>query len=182
MAKKAKKSKKVGSARKATATRAVKAPSRSTNSDQKKSTGARPGRNAELVIRQGFVIDATGKEGPRAVPEVIILGNEGGFRYMAELFDALAKVAGARSKEPHEGLQLHRGEGPFDHRFSDDFELRFVPMNAVNRAATMRKLGITQVSRQSGSLFERYQEVAAQFSRLTQLMKREDRREAHSQQ
>ncbi len=143
-----------------------------------KKAGPRPTRSAELIIRQGFVIDATGKDGPRAVPEVVILGNEGGFRYMAELFAALAGAAGARTREPHEGLQLHRGEGPFEHRFSDDFELRFVPMNAANRNATMRKLGITQVSRQSGSLFERYQEVAAQFSRLTTLMKREDRRDA----
>lgn len=165
--------------KRATATKARK-PSKSAAAGRRANPRPKPqaARRDDLIIRQGFVIDATGRDGPRAIPEVLIIGNADGYQYLAELFTALAAAARPRHKSPIEGLQLRRGEGPFDQRFSDDFELRFVPVNAANRAATLKKLGVTQVSRQSGSLFERYQEVATQFGRLTALMKRETARDA----
>ncbi len=133
----------------------------------------KPGRSAELVVRQGFVIDATGK-GPLAVPELVILGNAEGLRFLAELFAELAQLARSRPRSS-DGMAVHlsRGEPPINTRFSDDLEFRFAVMTSANRRAVLKQFGIDTKSKQKGSLFERYQEVVAQFGRLSALMQRE---------
>jgi hypothetical protein len=128
----------------------------------------KPHTNAELIVREGFVIDATGRA-QQAVPEVSILGNREGFRYLADIFAHLAERAGARSKstEPAEPLHLSRLEHPVNVRLSDAIEFRFAPLTAANRAATFKRHGITMKSREHGSLFGRYREVAeTQFQKV----------------
>lgn len=132
----------------------------------------RPAASAELIVRQGFVIDATGK-GPVATPEVMILGNAEGFRYLASVFAALAEQAASRKAAPSPPVHLPRLEHPIHARFSDDLDFRFAAFNAANRKTVLKSFGIDLKSRQEGSLFERYQAIAAQFGRLSGIMRRE---------
>jgi len=132
----------------------------------------KPGKNAELIVRQGFLIDASGK-GLHAVPEVVILANADGFQYLADVFGQLAEAAQSRKKAAgDESVKLPRMEHPINARLSDDLEFRFAPLTAMNRKAMFKQFGIDTKSKQTGSLFERYQEVLTHFSRLTNQMKR----------
>ena len=121
----------------------------------------KPSSKAELIVREGFVIDAT-SGGQQATSEVLILGNREGFRYLSDAFAHLAEQAGTRSKstEPAEPVHLSRLEHPVNVRLSDALEFRFAPLTAANRAATFKRYGITMKSREHGSLFGRYREVA----------------------
>jgi len=142
--------------KKAAAARAKSAPTRSTGTSLPK-----PASKAELIVREGFVIDATGR-GQQATSEVLLLGNREGFRYLSDVFAQLSEQAGARSKstEPAEPVHLSRLEHPVNVRLSDALEFRFAPLTAANRAATFKRYGITMKSREHGSLFGRYREVA----------------------
>ncbi|MBI5863182.1 MAG: hypothetical protein HZB38_01450 [Planctomycetes bacterium] len=133
--------------------------------------GHTPAGSAEIIVRQGFMIDATGK-GPHAIPEVLMLANAEGCEYLAAVFADLARRA--RSREAGtESVHLPRNEHPINIRLSDDIDFRFAPLSAGNRRAMFKQFGIDTASRQKGSLFERYQEVVAHFGRLQNLMRRE---------
>jgi hypothetical protein len=121
----------------------------------------KPPSKAELIVRQGFIIDATGKQ-QHAVPEVLILGNREGLQYLADVFGHLADQAKSRSRATGAGEPIHlpQLDHPVNGRLSDAIEFRFIPLTAANRAATFRQLGITMKSREHGSLFERYQGIA----------------------
>ena len=121
----------------------------------------KPSSKAELIVREGFIIDATGG-GQQATSEVLVLGNREGLRYLSDLFAHLAEQAGGRSKStaPAEPLHLSRLEHPVNVRLSDALEFRFAPLTPANRAATFKHHGITMKSREHGSLFGRYREVA----------------------
>jgi hypothetical protein len=174
-------------ARKATAAKRKKTTRRSTAT---RSTGARATdgppklpHGAELVVRQGFEIDATGRF-PHAVPEVIVLGNRSGLQYLSEVFAFLAERAArrARSSEPLEEVRLERLEDPINVRLSDELEFRFAPLTDANRAATFKRYGITIKSRQRGSLFERYQQITQlQFGRVAQRLRYDAKRQEHRQ-
>ncbi|MFO0839554.1 MAG: hypothetical protein U1D55_13645 [Phycisphaerae bacterium] len=133
----------------------------------------KPSRSAELIVRQGFVIDATGK-GPLATPEVVILGNRDGLRYLSALFAHLAERAGARAaaSENDDSIPLAGDDHPINGRLSDDLRFRFAAVGAANREAQFKRFGITMKSKQKGSLFERYEEVVSQFGRLAERLKR----------
>ncbi len=120
-----------------------------------------PPERAELIVRQGFVIDATAKR-HSAIPEVLILGNREGLRYMADVFAFLAEQAGrSKADEPFAAIQVGRNEHPVNTRLSDGIEFRFSFVNDANRAATFKRHGVTMKSREQGSLFGRYQDVAS---------------------
>lgn len=131
------------------------------------------GRNAEVIVRQGFLIDATGK-GPVAVPEVVILANADGFAYLAAVFSELAVQARAgKSSAASAGFHLPRSAEPINVRLSDDIDFRFAPLTGANRRAMFKQFGIDMASKQKGSLFERYKEVLEHFGRLQHVMRRE---------
>jgi len=140
----------------------------------------KPPAGAEIVVRQGFVIDATGPNGPHAVPEVIVLANALGLRYLAEVFAHLADSARGRATGGSvTEVRMARGEHPVNSRMSDDLDFRFATLSDSNRRAAFKQFGIDTRSRQEGSLFERYQEVATQFGRLTAAMSRDQWRREH---
>jgi hypothetical protein len=132
----------------------------------------KPPNGAEIVVRQGFVIDATGK-GPLAIPEVVLLANADGLRFLSQVFAALAEQAGSRSGAAAEPVYLPRLEHPINAQLSDDLDFRFAALTAFSRRALFRRFGIDRKSRQHGSLFERYQQMVSQFGRLSNLMRRE---------
>lgn len=133
----------------------------------------KPHKNAEIITRQGFLIDATGK-GPHAVPEVVMLANVEGLRYLAALFTYLAEQAKDRTQnEGNAIVGLPRNEHPLNMRLSDDLDFRFALLTEENRRSMFKRFGIDMASKQKGSLFERYQEVVAHFGRLQNLMRRE---------
>lgn len=153
--------------------RSKKAASASTKAASSAAGAGRPGRNAEVIVRQGFVIDATGK-GPVAVPEVVILANAEGFAYLAGVFGALAVQAkSGRSGAATAGFHLPRSAEPINVRLSDDIDFRFAPLTGANRRAMFKQFGIDMASKQKGSLFERYKEVLEHFGRLQHVMRRE---------
>jgi hypothetical protein len=120
-----------------------------------------PPAGAELIVRQGFVIDATAKR-HAVIPEVLVLGNRDGLRYLADLFAYLAdQAARGKSDDPFAALQIGRNEHPVNTRLSDGIEFRFSFVNEANRAATFKRHGVTMKSREQGSLFGRYQDVAS---------------------
>jgi len=127
-------------------------------------TGARlptPSRSAEIILRQGFVIDATGKQ-QRAVPEVVIVANREGLEYLSGLFAyAAGQARRERDRAPADPVHLPRGQEPINVRLSDDMDIRVAPLTSANRAATFRRYGVTLQSRQKGSLFDRYRDIAA---------------------
>lgn len=120
-----------------------------------------PPVRAELIVRQGFVIDATAKR-HAAIPEVLILGNREGLRYLADVFAFLAEQAVKnKSEDPFAAIQVGRNEHPVNTRLSDGIEFRFSFVSDANRAATFKRHGVTMKSREQGSLFGRYQDVAS---------------------
>jgi len=132
---------------------------------------------AELIVRQGFIIDATGKQ-QHAVPEVLILGNREGLKYLADVFGHLADQARNRSRATGAGEPIHlpQLDHPVNGRLSDAIEFRFIPVTAANRAATFRQHGITIKSREHGSLFERYQGIAeTQYTKVARRLERDRR-------
>ena len=136
---------------------------------------------AELIVREGFVIDATGRS-QQAIPEVSILGNREGFTYLSEVFAHLAERAAARhtSPQPAEPLHLSRLEHPVNVRLSDAIEFRFAPLTAANRAAMFKRHGITMKSRERGSLFGRYREVAdTQYQKVARRIRDDSRQSTH---
>lgn len=177
--------KKPGTRTKRTAKTVGAARSRPRAASAKRSTGTarsaadakppKPSVNAELIVRQGFIIDATaGKQ--HAVPEVLMLANHDGLQYLADVFGHLAHCAKrhARSSEPSDGVHIDRLGDPVNVRLSDALEFRLIPLTDANRAATFRRHGITMKSREHGSLFERYTDVAAdQFSKDVRRLKRD---------
>jgi hypothetical protein len=164
-----KKAKRETSTRAKSARPAVKQARKPTRARRRSPTAARsagsappkPSSKAELIVREGFVIDATGR-GQQATSEVLLLGNREGFRYLSSVFAHLAEQAGGRSKsaEPTEPVHLSRLEHPVNVRLSDALEFRFASLTPANRAATFKRHGITMKSREHGSLFGRYREVA----------------------
>jgi hypothetical protein len=137
----------------------------------------KPARSAEIVVRQGFVINASG-EVPSATPELILLANAEGLKYLSELFAHLAGLAKSRSGSAEALLDLPREGHPINARLSDDLAIRLAALSPTNRKAMFKRFGIDMKSRQEGSLFERYQEVVTQFSRLAGRMKAHERRAA----
>jgi hypothetical protein len=132
---------------------------------------------AELIVRQGFIIDATGKQ-QHAVPEVLILGNREGLQYLADVFGHLADQAKSRSRATGAGEPIHlpQLDHPVNGRLSDAIEFRFIPLTAANRTATFRQHGITLKSREHGSLFERYQGIAeTQYTKVARRLERDRR-------
>jgi hypothetical protein len=144
-----------------------------------KPTSPKPRAGAELILRQGFLIDAS-SGGLHAVPELVVLGNHAGLRYLADLLAHAAEQCRKASAHP-EPQKLPRGETPLNTRLCDDLEIVVAGLTPANRRAMFKRFGIDMKSRQRGSLFERYQEVAAQFSRLTSQMNRENSRREQSQ-
>jgi hypothetical protein len=132
----------------------------------------KPGAGAELIVRQGFIIDATGN-GLHAVPEVAMLGNRAAFEYLAGVFEYLAAQARQRAGTA-EPVELPRNAHPINVRLSDDLDFQFALLTDANRKAMLKRFGVDMKSRQKGSLFERYQEVLTQFPRLTNQMRRMD--------
>ena len=138
----------------------------------------KPPAAAELIVRQGFIIDATGRE-QHAVPEVVVIGNREGLRYLSDVFAYLAEETKThRSPEPHAGVHMMRLELPVNPRMSDAIEFRFIPVVDANRAATFKRHGVTMKSREHGSLFERYRGVAeTEYTKVARRLERDTRRE-----
>lgn len=131
-----------------------------------------PAETAELIVRQGFLIDATGGH-ISAVPEVVVMANAEGLEYLARVFGALAAAA-RKGGDAGEGVHLPRLTHPVNSRLSDDLDFRFVPLTEENRRAMFKQHGVDMKSKQRGSLFDRYQETLSQFGRLQAQMRRED--------
>lgn len=121
----------------------------------------RPPADAELILRQQFTIEGRGRR-QYAVPEMLIVANRQGMEYLAKVFDYLAEQArvAARVKQPLAPLVIGRSEPPVNARLSDDLAIRCVPVSDANRRPTLRQYNITLRSRQRGSLFERYRQIA----------------------
>lgn len=121
----------------------------------------RPAADAELILRQQFTIETQGRR-QYAVPEMLIVGNREGFEYLSRVFAYLAEQARVqkRVKQPLAPFVFGRSDPPINVRLSDDLAIRCVPIHDQNRKPTLRQLGITLKSRQRGSLFERYRQIA----------------------
>ena len=121
----------------------------------------KPAAGAELILRQQFTIETHGRK-QYAVPEMLIVGNCEGFEYLARVFGYLAEQARVqkRVKQPLAPFVFGRSDPPINVRLSDDLAMRCVPIHEESRKATLRQLGITVKSRQRGSLFERYRQIA----------------------
>jgi len=150
-----------------TSRREVPAPRRSRTSSSTRNSASRsaapprPTAGAELILRQQFTIETQGRK-QYAVPEMLIVGNCEGFEYLARVFEYLAEQARVqkRVKQPLVPFVFGRSDPPINVRLSDDLAMRCVLIHEDNRKATLRQLGITLKSRQRGSLFERYRQIA----------------------
>lgn len=167
--KKSKSTERRGSARKTARTKSPPKPKRPVVRNAARSA---PRESAEIIVRQGFLIDATGGA-ISAVPEVVIMGNVEGLEYLAGVFAGLAAAA-RKGGETGDGVHLPRLTHPVNSRLSDDLDFRFVALTDENRRAMFKQHGVDMKSKQRGSLFDRYQETLAQFSRLQSQMRRED--------
>lgn len=125
----------------------------------------------EVIVKQTFLIDATG-EVEYAVPEVLILGNREGFLMLAK---ALRSIAESVPNPEHANCDPddHRHfptkskwDEPFNCELSDELEFRMGVLTEANREAVLRKYGITPASRAAGNLVDRYRSQADQAERL----------------
>jgi len=98
---------------------------------------------------------------------------------LARIFDYLAEQAGRRRRDvqPLDEVRLARLETPINARLSDELEFRFAALTGANRTAVLRRFGVTIKSRQRGSLFERYQQIAElHYGRVMQRLRYDRRR------
>lgn len=121
-----------------------------------------PAPDAEIIVRQRLYVEVgEGKLYP--VPELLVLGNAAGFRWLSEYF-------GLRAHEPIGTNCIAQGD-PDDHdhlswdapavnsRLSDELEVRVGLLTAENREQVMAKYALERSAPQRGSLIKRYKEV-----------------------
>lgn len=106
--------------------------------------------DAEAIFKMRFAIDGTGaREFP--FPELSLLANADGFRYLARLFDYVANEA-KQNDDPDFHLHLGRREPPFNGRLSDDVELRIGILPPGNRREVYLRYGISRAARKKGDM------------------------------
>lgn len=106
----------------------------------------------------------------KPVPELVIIADRAGFRWLSEYFKACAKRTKRLSGMPmdlaieehwHPSLRLP----PFDHALSDELELRVVPFDASTRDRLLERYGVDRKRAKRGSLIKRSAKMVAEIQR-----------------
>lgn len=109
-------------------------------------------RGAEIVLKERFFVDGRRRKAV-ALPELIILANSAGYRYLSDVFRSLSQVK-TRDDSNHE--HFARSEPPFSPNLSDEIELRLCVFDFKTRASVLKYYGIRRRSQARGSLIPRY--------------------------
>lgn len=112
-------------------------------------------RGAEIVLKERFFVDAAHRKAA-ALPELIVLANSAGYRYLSEVFRSLSRVK-TRDDSNHE--HFARLVPPFSPTLSDDLELRLCVFDSKIRASVLKYYGIRRSSQARGSLIPRYRAI-----------------------
>lgn len=118
---------------------------------------------AEIILKESYCVDATkSKEVP--IPEIIMLANREGFRFLGQYFLYLAErlqpTAEIGDPDDHRHFGTMFPDEPFNYELSDRIELRIGMLSDENRAHVVDKYGISRRSGKHGSLVERYTRLA----------------------
>jgi hypothetical protein len=113
----------------------------------------------ELIFKKGFNINCTGDE-PYPMPELLILGNKAGLRWLARQLQREAEST-RTSDDPRCDPDDHRLVSTMmtevNRELSDEMELRIGLIDDRNRDAVLQKYDITPETRKSGSLIDQYE-------------------------
>lgn len=118
---------------------------------------------AEIILKESYCVDDTeSTEVP--IPEIIMLANREGLRYLGEYFLYLAEALKPSADDCDPDDHQHSGtmfpNKPFNYELSDRIELRIGVLSDENRPHVEEKYGISGRSRKHGSLIERYTRLA----------------------
>ena len=131
----------------------------------------KPSSKAEIILKERFLIDGTGKKNV-PIPELLVLANREGFQYLSRVFAFMAQPRGKVADwiaqlDPDDHYHMGRSEAPFSHKLSDDIEFRLGTITSANRRRVLRHYGITQRWRARGSLLKRYEHLIAEATSMT---------------
>ena len=131
----------------------------------------KPSSKAEIILKERYLIDGTGKKDV-PIPELLVLANREGFRYLSRVFAFMAQPRGKVADwiaqlDPDDHYHMGRAEAPFNHNLSDDIEFRLGTITSANRRQVLRHYGITQKRRARGSLVKRYEHLIAEAASMT---------------
>lgn len=114
-------------------------------------------RDAEIVLKETLLVDATGRK-DYAVPELQIIANRKGFLYLAEIFSAMADRKDLTC-DNHQ--HLGRLKPPFSLKLSDDLEFTLRIFDHKTRAEVFDWCGVAVGNAARGSLIKRYRRIIA---------------------
>ena len=131
----------------------------------------KPSRKAEIILKERYVINGTGKKDV-PIPELLVLANQEGFQYLSRVFAFMAQPSGRvadwiAEADPDDHYHMGRAEAPFSHNLSDDIEFRLGTITSANRKQVLRHYGITQKRRARGSLVKRYEYLISEATSMT---------------
>ncbi|MHC5023375.1 MAG: hypothetical protein ACYTGG_05620 [Planctomycetota bacterium] len=125
----------------------------------------------EIILKEQYEIDSTG-EVPIAVPEVLVLANRAGFRWLSEYFREMAdrtphrgKLNAAGDPDAHQRLPLawdvrSPGDEPLNKALSDRIAFRLGYLTPENRDIVYAKYGISAAESKHGCMASRFRELA----------------------
>lgn len=122
----------------------------------------------EIIVREQFMVDATGKVHV-AIPELLLLANRAGYRWLADYFRDLAEREPRTHSDPIGDPDDHSHYStqypPVNPALSDRVELRIGHLDATNRDAVLAKYKISPETASLGSLVGRYRDSAERAAR-----------------
>lgn len=131
---------------------------KSKGSGGKRRSPLRPPKRAKLILKEQFEIDATG-DVDVVVPNILILGNRAGFRYLSDYFLWLATRDATLAddwRDPDDHQHMDFPQDPFDAELSDRVSFRLGTLDARNFEAVCDKYQINRQTAERGSLEQRY--------------------------
>jgi PAS domain-containing protein len=110
---------------------------------------------AEIILKERFLVDGEGKHDV-AFPELIVLANKAGYRYLGKVFHAMSELH-TRSDLNHE--HFARLTPPFSRRLSDDIEIRLCLINRQVRRRILYYYDIRRGTQRKEGLVGRYRDL-----------------------
>lgn len=134
----------------------------------KRTKMSRVKNKAQIIIRQRYNINATGKK-EFATPVIHILATRKGFRFLANFFQALAETKipqQSADSDPDNHAHLSTGQNAvFDPSLSDELEFRVGLITPSNRKRTLKKYTINRATRADKDLINRYEKQVAEIKK-----------------
>ena len=114
---------------------------------------------AEIIIRHQFTMQGF-DDGAVPIPEILIVANKDGFRWLSRYFAWLAELSVTEFQlkvgDSDNHQHLTTDQPPINPELSAQLEMRLGILTPEGRETTLKKYGLTPQNRQQGSLFDQF--------------------------